>query len=78
MNKKYLVLPAVLVVAAAVVATVRLWPTELRTLREENLCLGMLTERTAGLLQDGEGGAGPVGASGPGGSGSGAQAGAPG
>ncbi|MEV6456002.1 hypothetical protein ACFVZE_04965 [Streptomyces anulatus] len=74
MDKKYLVLPAVLVVAAAVVATVRLWPTELRTLREENLCLGMLTERTAGLLQDGEGGAVRVDESGPDGSGSGAKA----
>ncbi|WP_030581343.1 hypothetical protein [Streptomyces anulatus] len=57
MNKKYLVLPAVLAVAAAVVATVNLWPTELKELRERNLCLGMLTERTAGLLQDGKGGA---------------------
>ncbi|WP_406189689.1 hypothetical protein OH791_23815 [Streptomyces anulatus] len=74
MDKKYLVLPAVLVVAAAVVATVRLWPTELRTLREENLCLGMLTERTAGLLQDGKGGAVRVDESGPDGSGAGAKA----
>ncbi|NEB35613.1 hypothetical protein [Streptomyces sp. SID14515] len=52
MNKKYLVLPAALVVAA-----VDLWPTELKKLREQNLCLGMLTEETAGLLQDGKGGA---------------------
>ncbi|WP_326697357.1 hypothetical protein OG909_08470 [Streptomyces sp. NBC_01754] len=57
MDKKYLVLPAVLVLAAAVVTTLSLWPTELKKLREKNLCLGMLTERTAGLLQDGEGGA---------------------
>ncbi|MFI9490782.1 MULTISPECIES: hypothetical protein [Streptomyces] len=57
MNKKYLALPAVLVVAAAVVTTINLWPTELKKLREQNLCLGMLTERTAGLLQDGKGGA---------------------
>ncbi|MBM7443014.1 hypothetical protein [Streptomyces sp. HB132] len=57
MNKKHLVLPAVLVVAAAVVTTLELWPTELKELREQNLCLGMLTERTAGLLQDGMGGA---------------------
>ncbi|MFJ3142646.1 hypothetical protein ACIPJM_09375 [Streptomyces halstedii] len=56
MNKKYLALPAVLVVAAAVVTTINLWPTELKKLREQNLCLGMLTERTAGLLQDGKGG----------------------
>jgi hypothetical protein len=55
-NKKYLALPAVLVVAAAVVATLELWPTELKKLREQNLCLGMLTEQTAGLLQDGKGG----------------------
>ncbi|MCL6292078.1 hypothetical protein [Streptomyces sp. 43Y-GA-1] len=57
MNKKNVVLPAVLVVAAAVVATVQLWPTELKKLREQNLCLGMLTERTAGLIHDGKGGA---------------------
>ncbi|MGW2107313.1 hypothetical protein [Streptomyces sp. NPDC001948] len=57
MNKKYLVLPAVLVVAAAVVATLELRPTELKKLRERNLCLGMLTEQTAGLLKDGKGGA---------------------
>ncbi|MFD9287700.1 hypothetical protein ACFWBV_05165 [Streptomyces sp. NPDC060030] len=56
MNKKYLALPAVLVLAAAVVAAVELRPTELRRLREQNLCLGMLTEQTAGLLQDGKGG----------------------
>lgn len=52
MNKKYLVLPAVLVVAAAVVAT----------------------ERTAGLLQEGKGGAVRGDESGPDGSGSGARA----
>ncbi|MFH9670595.1 hypothetical protein ACH4LQ_35925 [Streptomyces globisporus] len=57
MNKKHLVLPAVLVVAAGVVATVQLWPTELKKLREQNLCLGMLTEQTAGLIHDGKGGA---------------------
>ncbi len=56
MNKKYLALPAVLVVAAAVVVTVSLWPTDLKKLRDENLCLGMLTEQTAGLIQDGKGG----------------------
>ncbi|MCA1273869.1 hypothetical protein ACIPQH_25645 [Streptomyces rubiginosohelvolus] len=57
MKKKHLLLPAVLVVAAAVVATVQLWPTELKKLREQNLCLGMLTEQTAGLIHDGKGGA---------------------
>ncbi|EFE75042.1 hypothetical protein K7395_22415 [Streptomyces filamentosus] len=57
MNKKYLVLPAALAAAAAVVAAVSLWPTELKKLREQNLCLGMLTEQTAGLIQDGKGGA---------------------
>ncbi|MFI1936228.1 hypothetical protein ACH44C_03365 [Streptomyces purpureus] len=57
MNKKYLVLPAVLVVAAAVVTAVSLWPTETKKQRGQNLCLGMLTEKTAGLLQDGKGGA---------------------
>lgn len=56
-NRKYLALPAVLVLAATVVTTVTLWPTELKKLREQNLCLGMLTEQTAGLLQDGKGGA---------------------
>ncbi|MFE3737873.1 hypothetical protein [Streptomyces sp. NPDC059134] len=56
MNKKYLVLPAVLVVAAAVVAAVELWPSPLKELRAQNLCLGMLTEKTAGLLYDGQGG----------------------
>ncbi|MEU9865220.1 hypothetical protein AB0D99_30575 [Streptomyces sp. NPDC047971] len=57
MNKKWLVLPAVLVVAAAVVTAINLWPTELKKLREQNLCLGMLTEKTAALLEDGKGGA---------------------
>jgi hypothetical protein len=57
MNKKYLVLPAVLVVAAAAVTAINMWPTELRELREKNLCLGMLTEETAGLIEDGKGGA---------------------
>ncbi|MFD7530948.1 hypothetical protein ACFV8E_25660 [Streptomyces sp. NPDC059849] len=57
MDKKYLALPAVLVVAAAVLTAVSLWPTELKKLRKENLCLGMLTEKTAGLIQDGKGGA---------------------
>ncbi|MEU3056152.1 hypothetical protein [Streptomyces griseus] len=70
MNKKHLALPAVLVVAAAVVATVQLWPTELKKLRERNLCLGMLTEQTAGLIQDGKGGAVVVEESIPDGSGS--------
>ncbi|MFB7295848.1 hypothetical protein [Streptomyces rubiginosohelvolus] len=57
MNKKHLVLPAVLVVAAAVVATVQLWPTELKKLREQNPCLGMLMDQTVGLIHDGKGGA---------------------
>ncbi|MFE3717817.1 hypothetical protein [Streptomyces cyaneofuscatus] len=56
MRRKYLVLPAVLILAVAVVTTVNLWPTELKKQRQQNLCLGMLTERTAGLLQDGKGG----------------------
>lgn len=56
MNNKYLVLPAGLVVAAAVVVAVQLWPSPLKDLRAQNLCLGMLTEKTAGLLHDGEGG----------------------
>ncbi|WP_330300386.1 hypothetical protein [Streptomyces sp. NBC_00503] len=56
MNKKHLVLSAVLVVAAAVVAAVQLWPSTLKDLRAQNLCLGMLTEQTAGLLSDGKGG----------------------
>nr|WSW42393.1 hypothetical protein OG296_04200 [Streptomyces sp. NBC_01001]WSW63165.1 hypothetical protein OG513_33885 [Streptomyces sp. NBC_00998] len=56
MNKKYLVLPAVLVVAAAVLAAVQLWPSPLKDLRAQNLFLGMLTEKTAGLLSDGKGG----------------------
>ncbi|MFE7425702.1 hypothetical protein [Streptomyces sp. NPDC057545] len=56
MNRKYLVLPAVLVVAAVVVTVGRLWPSPLKDLRAKNLCLGMLTEETAGLLYDGEGG----------------------
>ncbi|WSF15533.1 hypothetical protein OG566_06230 [Streptomyces sp. NBC_01353] len=46
-----------LVVAAAVVTAINLWPTELKKLREQNLCLGMLTEKTAALLEDGKGGA---------------------
>nr|WSX47648.1 hypothetical protein OG409_00855 [Streptomyces sp. NBC_00974] len=56
MNKKYLALPAVLVVAAAVVAAIQLWPSTLKDMRAQNLCLGMLTEKTAGLLYDGKGG----------------------
>ncbi|WP_435238502.1 hypothetical protein [Streptomyces sp. YPW6] len=74
MNRKHLVLPAVLVVAAAVVATVHFWPTELKEMREQNLCLGMLTEQTAGLIQDGKGGAVVVEESVTGSSGSEAQA----
>ncbi|WP_345037160.1 hypothetical protein [Streptomyces sannanensis] len=46
MNRKRLVLPAVLV--AAVVAAVQLWPSTLKDLRARNLCLGMPTEGTAG------------------------------
>ncbi|MEU7278487.1 hypothetical protein AB0A69_06815 [Streptomyces sp. NPDC045431] len=57
MNKKYLLLPVAVVVAAAVATAVNLWPTERKELRKQNLCLGMLTEKTAGLLQDGKGGA---------------------
>lgn len=53
MNKKYLVLPAVLLVAAAVVAAIQLWPSQMKELRAQNLCLGMLGEKTAGLLDDG-------------------------
>ena len=56
MNRKYLILPAVLVAAAAVVAAVQLWPSQLKDMRASNLCLGMLTEKTAGLLDDGKGG----------------------
>ncbi|WP_327246092.1 hypothetical protein [Streptomyces sp. NBC_01320] len=56
MNKKNLVLPAVLVVAAAVVAAIQLWPSPLKDLRAKNLCLGMLTKETAGLLDDHKGG----------------------
>ncbi|MFK0235342.1 hypothetical protein [Streptomyces vinaceus] len=56
MNRKYLIVPAVLVVAAAVVAAIQLWPSTLKDLRAQNLCLGMLTEKTAGLLHDGQGG----------------------
>ncbi|MFJ9822846.1 hypothetical protein ACIRSU_00550 [Streptomyces sp. NPDC101160] len=56
MDRKYLVLPAVLVVAAAVVAAVQLWPGKLEDLRAQNLCLGMLTEQTAGGLDDRRGG----------------------
>lgn len=56
MKKKHLVLPAVIVVAAAVVAAIQLWPSTLKDLRAQNLCLGMLTEKTAGLLYDGKGG----------------------
>ncbi|MFJ5719725.1 hypothetical protein [Streptomyces sp. NPDC093149] len=56
MDKKYLVLPVVLVVAAAVMAAVQLWPSELKDLRAQNLCLGMLTEQTAGGLDDRKGG----------------------
>ncbi|MER7462857.1 hypothetical protein [Streptomyces sp. NPDC097981] len=56
MDKRYLVLPAVLVAAAAVVAAVQLWPSTLKDLRAENLCLGMLTRETAGVLDDRKGG----------------------
>ncbi|MEV0992019.1 hypothetical protein [Streptomyces sp. NPDC049949] len=56
MDKKYLVLPAVLVVSVAVVAAIRLWPSPLKDMRAQNLCLGILTEKTAGLLYDGKGG----------------------
>ncbi|WP_267241706.1 hypothetical protein [Streptomyces sp. PR69] len=56
MDKKYLVLPCVLVVAAAVMATITLWPNEKKELREKNLCVGALTKETAGLLSDGKGG----------------------
>ncbi|MFV5996296.1 hypothetical protein ACNPQM_28825 [Streptomyces sp. NPDC056231] len=56
MNKRHLVLPTVLVVAAAVVAAIQLWPSPLKDLRARNLCLGMLTKETAGLLDDRKGG----------------------
>jgi hypothetical protein len=56
MKRKHLILPAVLVAAAAIVAAVQLWPSQLKDLRTSNLCLGMLTEKTAGLLDDGKGG----------------------
>jgi hypothetical protein len=56
MNRKYLVLPAVIVVAAAIVAAIQLWPSRLKHMRAQNLCLAMLTEKTAGLLSDGKGG----------------------
>lgn len=56
MNRKHLVLPLVLVVAAACVAAVQLWPSRMKDMRASRLCLGMLTERTAGLLYDGKGG----------------------
>ncbi|WP_329316980.1 MULTISPECIES: hypothetical protein [unclassified Streptomyces] len=56
MYRKYLALPAVLVVSVAVVAAIQLWPSTLKDLRAQNLCLGMLTEKTAGLLSDGKGG----------------------
>lgn len=36
MSKKYLVLPAVLILAAVVVTTVSLWPTELKKRRQQN------------------------------------------
>ncbi len=60
MDRERLVLPAVLAAAAAVVATVTLWPDPQDDMREQNLCWGSLTERTAGLL--GDGGAGPTAA----------------
>ncbi|MET9426563.1 hypothetical protein [Streptomyces sp. NPDC003036] len=56
MNKKYLLLAVAVVVAAAVITAVNLWPTERKELRARNLCLGMLSEATAGLLHDGKGG----------------------
>lgn len=56
MNRKYLVLPAVLVVAAVVVTVGQLWPSPLKDLRAKNLCLGMLTDETASLLYDRKGG----------------------
>ncbi|MFI5980586.1 hypothetical protein ACIBEA_06895 [Streptomyces sp. NPDC051555] len=56
MNKKYLVLPTVLVVVAAVVAAIQLWPSPLKDLLAQNFCLGMLTENTTGLSSDGTSG----------------------
>lgn len=56
MDKKRLVLPGTLVVAAAVVAAVSLWPDPKDDMREQNLCWGSLTEKTAGLLNDGKAG----------------------
>ncbi|MFF8633060.1 hypothetical protein ACF052_02430 [Streptomyces pilosus] len=56
MDRKRLVLPGVLAAAAAVVAAVTLWPGQGDDTRERNLCWGSLTEKTAGLLDDGEAG----------------------
>ncbi|MDJ0382321.1 hypothetical protein [Streptomyces sp. G-G2] len=56
MKKKYLVLPAVLLIAAAALITIRVWPSTLKDMRAQNVCLGMLTKETAGLLYDGKGG----------------------
>ncbi|MER5844492.1 hypothetical protein ABT099_30235 [Streptomyces prasinus] len=56
MDRKRLVLPAVLTAAAAVVAALTLWPDPKDDLRGQNLCWGSLTEKTAGLLNDGEAG----------------------
>ncbi|MFD9726278.1 hypothetical protein [Streptomyces sp. NPDC059072] len=55
-RKKYVVPAVVLVTAAVVLAAVQLWPSPLKDLRARNRCLGMLTEKTVGSLDDAKGG----------------------
>ncbi|MEU6016712.1 hypothetical protein ABZ826_22450 [Streptomyces sp. NPDC047515] len=56
MEKKKLVLPGTLVVAAAVVATLTLWPDAEQAPEPQSVCFGALSKKTAALLDDGEGG----------------------